>query len=141
MSTLPPYGPWPPVSQSIRFSRQNYWVELPCPHQGIFLTQIKPASLMSRTGRPRFFTTSSTWLCTQGLYIHTLRKAGECLLNHSYFPNKRMLSASQFIREGPNIPGLQELSPPFLKLVSLCVILCFPVMEPTFLPFDNNCES
>ena len=78
------------VSQSIRFSRQEYWSGLPCPHPGDLPDpEIKPVSLMSPALADRFFTTSSTWLCTQGPYIHTLRKADECLLNHSYFPTKK----------------------------------------------------
>ena len=78
------------ASLSMEFSRREYWSGLPCPHPGDLPDpEIKPVSLMSPALADRFFTTSSTWLCTQGPYIHTLRKADECLLNHSYFPTKK----------------------------------------------------
>ena len=46
---------------SMGFSRQEYWSGLPCPPQGIFLTQGLNSHLMSPVLTGRFFATSSTW--------------------------------------------------------------------------------
>ena len=43
------------------FSRQAYWSGLPFPSLGIFLTRIKPTSLMSPALADGFFTTSANW--------------------------------------------------------------------------------
>ena len=45
-----------------RFSRQEYWSELPCPPPGDLPNpEIKPRSLMSPALAGGFFTTSATW--------------------------------------------------------------------------------
>ena len=45
----------------MEFSRQEYWSGLPCAPLGIFVTQIKPGSLVSLAFSGRFFTISGTW--------------------------------------------------------------------------------
>ena len=47
---------------SMGFSRQEWWIGLPCPPPGDLLDPgIKPASLMSPALAGRFLTTSATW--------------------------------------------------------------------------------
>ena len=49
-------------SQSMGFSRQEYWSGLPCPHPGYLPDPgIKPASLTFLHWQAGFFTTSTTW--------------------------------------------------------------------------------
>ena len=57
--------PWPVARQaplSMGFSRQEYWIGLPCPPPGDLPDPgIELASLMSPTLSGGFFTTSATW--------------------------------------------------------------------------------
>ena len=56
--------PWTVAHQaplSMRFSRQEYWSELPCPLPGDLPTQGQNPFLMSPALVGRFFTTSATW--------------------------------------------------------------------------------
>ena len=47
---------------SMGFSKQVYWIGLPCPPPGdLPNTGIKPASLMPPASAGRFFTSSATW--------------------------------------------------------------------------------
>ena len=80
--------PWTAAHQappSMGFSRQEYWNGVPLPSPGY----------------------------TQGPYIHTLRKAGECLLNHSYLPSKKnVISFPVYLRKvriAPAHPGCPPL--------------------------------
>ena len=80
--------PWTAAYQappSMGFSRQEYWNGVPLPSPGY----------------------------TQGPYIHTLRKAGECLLNHSYLPSKKnVISFPVYLRKvriAPAHPGCPPL--------------------------------
>ena len=57
--------PWTVARQaplSMRFSRQEYWSELPCSSPGdLSDPEIKPTSLMSPALAGGFFTTSTSW--------------------------------------------------------------------------------
>ena len=46
---------------SLGFSRQEYWIVLPCPPPGDLEPGIELSCLMSNTLASRFFTTSTTW--------------------------------------------------------------------------------
>ena len=46
---------------SMGFSRQEYWIWMPCPPSGIFPTGTEPAFLTSPALEGRFFTISATW--------------------------------------------------------------------------------
>lgn len=53
------------------------------------------------------------------------------VLNHSYFPNKKnVISFPVYLRKVQIAPAHRDC-PLFLKLVSLCVILCFPCGDGT----------
>ena len=64
---------WTVVHQaplSMRFSRQEYWSQLPCPPPGDLPDPgIKSTSLMSPALAGRFFTTSTTWEALR-IYIY-----------------------------------------------------------------------
>ena len=64
------------VSQSIRFSRQEYWSGLPCPHPGDPPDPgIEPTSLMSPALAGGFFTSSATWKAlwkSTGQFLHRM---------------------------------------------------------------------
>ena len=50
------------IPLSMGFSRQEYWIGLPCPPSGHLPDpEIEPSSLMSPALAGRFFTTSTTW--------------------------------------------------------------------------------
>ena len=57
--------PWTAIRQaplSMGFSRQEYWIGLPCSPPGVLLDPgIKPESLMSPALADRFFTPRATW--------------------------------------------------------------------------------
>ena len=62
--------PWTVANQapSMRFSRQEYWSELPFPSpEDLPDSGIKPMSLISLALAGGFFTTSTTW---EALYLH-----------------------------------------------------------------------
>ena len=55
---------------SMGFSRQKYWIELPCPPSGGLPDPgIEPVSLMSPALAGRFFTTSATWEALSGPWL------------------------------------------------------------------------
>ena len=56
------------VPLSMEFSRQGYWRGLPCPLQGIFLTQVSNSHLISPALVGGFFSTSTTWEALTCLY-------------------------------------------------------------------------
>ena len=84
---------WTRVHQatlSIGISRQEYWSGLPCPLQGIFLTQgLNPRLLLS----PAFFITSATWEAQKcSIFLHVENKViivyaiwRKCLTNKYHF--------------------------------------------------------
>jgi len=65
------YGLAHKVPLSMEFSRQEYWIRLPCLSPGDFLDLgIEPMSLMSPALEGKFFTTSTTWEAPIFLVIH-----------------------------------------------------------------------
>ena len=64
---------WTVISQaplSMEFSRQEYWSGLPCPLPGdLYGPRIKPVSLMSPALTDWFFTTRTTWLYQNILFL------------------------------------------------------------------------
>ena len=78
--------PWTAIHQaplSMGFSRQEYWIGLPCSPPGVLLDPgIKPESLMSPALADRFFTPRASWgttccvLCLVTQSCLTLRSRG-----------------------------------------------------------------
>ena len=61
-NTSQPYSVAYQVHLFMRFSRQEYWSELPCPLPGDLPDpEIESGSLISPALASRFFTTSTTW--------------------------------------------------------------------------------
>ena len=71
------------------FSRQEYWIGLPCPPPGALPNSgIEPISLMSPALAVRFFTTSATWETHTHTHTHTHTILDVCnmeFLSHTLF--------------------------------------------------------
>ena len=121
------------VSQSMRFSRQEYWSGLPCPHPGDLPDpEIEPVSLMSPALANRFFTTSRTWLYTGSLYTHSQKSWWVSAEPFISSLQKECYQLPSLSEEGPNSPGTPRLSSSSLSLSLFVWSFAFLWWNPPF---------
>ena len=124
-------SPWTAAHQvplSMGFSRQGYWRGLPCPLQGIFLTQVLNSHFLCLLHWRWIFTTSTTWaapICLYGFVFQTqlkLLKRGYVLPQRWWSSNPRRLQPRKFFGKIlPKMYLLFQLRPKGNKEVNYCV--------------------